>query len=257
MLVDALRGVARQTHLELELIVVRDGGEPLSEAVRAELDRLEFPARVLEHDDPPHGLAASRNAGIDEARADAIAFLDDDDFWEPEHVKRLSDVLDRNADADVAYSDARVWLEPVAASGEAIPGPEQVGAGVGETIVIAQPFDRAVFQRDSFIPPSAMAARRSAFEDHGRFDTEIPYSEDWDWLLRVVRGGGHIVRSAAVTATIRIHSGGLSQLTPERMAERKRSLEMIAKRYRLAPLVPKTFWEVARDLCPGPNASTH
>lgn len=256
MLLDALRGVARQTHLELELIVVRDGGEPLPERVRAELDQLEFPARVLEHDDPPYGLAASRNAGIGEARGDAIAFLDDDDFWEPEHVKRLSDVLDRNSDADVAYSDARVWLEPAAASGEALPAPEQVAAGVGETIVIAQPFDRAVFQRDSFIPPSAMAARRTVFEDHGLFDTEIPYSEDWDWLLRVVRGEGKIVRSAAVTATIRIHSGGLSQLTPERMADRKRSLEMIAKRNRLAPLVPKTFWEVARDLCPGPNAST-
>ena len=71
-----------------------------------------------------------------------------------------------------------------------------------------------------------------------------------------MRGGGTIVRSPAVTATIRIHPGGLSQLTTERAADRKRSLEIIATRYRLAPLVPKTFWEVARDLCPGRNAST-
>ena len=258
MLLDALRTVARQTHLELELIVVRDGGDPLSDEVRAALDRLEFPARVLEHDDPPHGLAASRNLGIREARADVVAFLDDDDFWEPEHVKRLSDVMDRNDDAEVAYSDARIWLAPAGAEGgaEPQPAPEQVAARIGETLVLAQPFDRAVFQRDSFIPPSTMAVRRTAFEDHGMFDTEIPYSEDWEWLLRVVRGGGTIVRSAAVTATIRIHAGGLSQLTPERMEDRKRSLEVIAKRYRLAPLVPKTFWEVARDLCPDRNAST-
>lgn len=257
MLLDALRSVARQTHLELELVLVRDGGEVLSDAARAELDRLEFPARVLEHDDPPHGLAASRNLGIGEARAEAVAFLDDDDFWEPEHVKRLSAVLDRDADADVAYADARIWLSPSAGDGaDAVPAPEQVAAGAGETLVLAQPFDRAVFQRDSFIPPSAMAVRRDAFERHGLFDTEIPYSEDWEWLLRVVRDGGKIVRSAAVTATIRIHAGGLSQLTPERTADRKRSLEMIASRYRLAPLVPKTFWEVARDLCHGPNAST-
>lgn len=255
MLLDALRSVARQTHLELELVLVRDGGEPLADAARAELDRLEFPARVLEHDDPPRGLAASRNQGIGESRADAIAFLDDDDFWEPDHVKRLSDALDRNADADVAYSDARIWRAPAEEAGPQ-PAPEQVAAGIGETLVLAQPFERSVFQRDSFIPPSAMAARRSAFEDHGLFDTEIPYSEDWEWLLRVVRDGGRIVRSPAVTATIRIHPGGLSQLTPERAADRKRSLETIASRYRLAPLVPKTFWEVARDLCHGRNAST-
>src|SRR5262245_14491543 len=108
MLAEALRTVARPTHLELALLLVRDGGEPLSDEARAELDRLEFPYRVFEHDDPPHGLARSRNEAIEMARADAIAFLDDDDLWEPEHLKRLSDVLDRDGDAEVVYSDARI-----------------------------------------------------------------------------------------------------------------------------------------------------
>jgi glycosyltransferase involved in cell wall biosynthesis len=238
MLAEALRTVARQTHLELELILVRDGGEALNEEARAELDRLEFPSRVLEHEDPPHGLARSRNLGIEAARADAIAFLDDDDLWDVEHVKRLSAHLDRDFEADVVYSDARIHRDP---DGER---------------VLAQRFDVGVFRRDSFIPPSAFAARRSAFERHGLFDTEIPYSEDWEWLLRVLKDGGKIVRAPGVTATIRIHSGGLSQLTPERSADRKRSLDTIASRYKLAPLVPKTFWEVAGDLCPDPNATT-
>ena len=238
MLVEALRSVAKQTHLELELVLVRDGGEPLSDEARQELERLEFPHRLLERDDPPLGLARSRNLGIAEARADAVAFLDDDDLWEPGHLKQLSEQLDRDPDADVVYSDARIWKE-----------------STGETRVLAIPFDRAVFGRDSFIPPSTFAARRSAFEDHGPFDTEIPYSEDWDWLLRVVRGGGKIVRARGVTATIRIHSGGLSHLAPERMAERRRSLEMIASRHKLAPIEPKTFWDVAQDLCPDGNAS--
>jgi GT2 family glycosyltransferase len=246
MLAEALRSVARQTHLELELILVRDGGEPLGDAARAELDRLEFPHRAFEHDDPPHGLASSRNLGVREARADAIAFLDDDDLWEPDHLKRLSDLLDRDADAEVVYSDARIWKVPDDAADTA----------PGETVVLAQPFDRGVFQRDSFIPPSAFAARREAFERHGFFDTEIPYSEDWDWLLRVVRAGGKIVRAPGVTATIRIHAGGLSQLSPERMEDRVRSLAMISKRHRLPSILPKTFWEVAVELCPGRNSST-
>jgi GT2 family glycosyltransferase len=239
MLVEALRSVSRQTHLELELILVRDGGEPLSEAARQELERLEFPYRVIERDDPPLGLARSRNLGIEAARADAIAFLDDDDLWEREHVKHLSDLLDRDHEADVVYSDARVRKE-----------------STDETRMLALPFERAVFERDSFIPPSAFAARRSAFEDHGHFDTEIPYSEDWEWLLRVLKGGGKIARARGVTATIRIHSGGLSHLTPERMADRRKSLEIIAARHKLASIEPKTFWEVAGDLCPDGNAST-
>ena len=82
MLVEALRSVSRQTHLELVLILVRDGGEPLSEAARQELERLEFPYRLIERDDPPRGHAKTRNHGLEEPPADAIPVLDDDDLWD-------------------------------------------------------------------------------------------------------------------------------------------------------------------------------
>jgi len=45
-------------------------------------------------------------------------------------------------------------------------------------------------------------------------------------------------------------SGGATRLTA-----RQQSLDVIANRYGLAPIRPKTFWEVAATLCP-PNAST-
>src|SRR6185436_3518353 len=118
-------------------------------------------------------------------------------------------------------------------------------------------FDLDVFGRDGFIPPSAFAARRRAFDRFGLFDTEIPYSEDWDWLLRVAVGGGKIGRVAGPSVTIRIHPGGMSQLSdPDRLAARQRSLDMISSRYGLAPIIPKTFWEVAETLCRPVNDRT-
>jgi len=234
-LVQALERVARQTHSELELVLVRDGGSPLDPRALERLGLLEFPVQIFEHDDPPHGLAASRNRGIDASRADAIALLDDDDLWEPGHVARLAEALDRETALDVVYTDA--WI---------------LDEGSRQRRTLARDFDLEVFGRDSFIAPSAIAARRRAFDRFGLFDTGLPYSEDWDWLMRVALGGGRIARVPGASVTIRIHPGGMSQLSGlERLAERQQSLDLIANRYGLAPIQPKTFWEVAETVSPG------
>ena len=222
----------------MELVLVRDGGSPVDEEACRILEKLEFPFTLVERDDPPEGLAQARNRGVEQARGDAIAFLDDDDLWDRGHVKQLADALDRDGDLCVAYSDSRVVEEP----------------GGGERL-LAVDFDLPVFGRDGFIPPSSFAARRAAFERFGPFDPRMSYSEDWDWLLCVARGGGKIARVRGVSATIRIHSGGLSALVPDRLGERQRFLDEISRRHRVGPIEPKTFWEVAGTLCPGANAS--
>ncbi len=237
-LLEALATVAYQTHPEMELVLVRDGGTPLDDAANALLTKLEFPYILVERDDPPEGLAQARDNGIARARGDAYAFLDDDDLWDRGHVKQLADELDRDFEAAVVYSDARIVEESSRAER-----------------ILAVDFNFTVFGRDSFIPPSSFATRRETFEQFGPFDPQMVFSEDWDWLLRVARGGGKIARVRGVSTTIRIHSGGLSALLPERLAERQRYLDELSRRHRVGPIKPKTFWEVAGDLCPDGNAS--
>lgn len=236
---NALAAVARQSHPELELILVRDGGAPIDAGAEAAIAALEFPTTRIEHDDPPEGVARGRNRGIERARGDAVAFLDDDDEWAPDHVARLAAFLDREPRADVVYSDARI-----------------VNEGLGRERTIALDFDLGVFSRDGYIPPSAMAVRRAVFERFGAFDPAFAYSEDWEWLVRVATGGGVIARSPGATVTVRIHDGGLSRVTPERLEERRRCLALLAERHGLAPLTPKTFWEVAETVCPDESGTT-
>jgi glycosyltransferase involved in cell wall biosynthesis len=239
-LLEALQSVARQSHSEIELVLVRDGGMPLEEKAMEILQKLEFPHILVERDDPPEGLAQARDNGIARARGDAFAFLDDDDLWDPAHVKQLANALDRDPDLSVVYSDSKI-----------------VEVSRQEERLLAIDFDLGAFGRNSFIPPSAFGASRAAFEQFGLFDPKMVYSEDWDWLLRVARSGGKIARVRGVSATIRIHSGGLSALVPERLDERQRSLDELSRRHRVGPITPKTFWEVAGDLCPDGSASKH
>ena len=201
---------------------------PLSDAARVAFGRFEFPVTVLEHDGEPEGAARSRNRGLERAHGDAIAFLDDDDLWEPRHAASLAQALDLDPAADVVYSDVRVAREDT-----------------GQVRRIGRDFDAGYFTRDGFIPPSSMAARRGVFERFGVFDPDFTYSEDWEWLIRVHRGGGRLKRVRGETATIRIHAGGLSAISPERMVERRRCLALLSERHGLGPIEPKTFWEVA------------
>jgi len=238
-LLTALQAVARQTHQELQLILVRDGGSPIADEARVAIRALGFPTTIVEHDGPPEGAARARNRGVGAARGDAIAFLDDDDDWAADHVRRLADALEQDDKADVVYSDARIVRE-----------------ADGAVRTIARDFNLGRFTRDGYIPPSSMLARRVAFDGFGIFDAEFTYSEDWEWLVRVAKKGGVITRVPGLTATIRIHADGASALAPERLAERRRCLDLLSARHKLGRIEPKTFWEVAAAVCPAPNATT-
>jgi glycosyltransferase involved in cell wall biosynthesis len=231
----ALRSAGAQTHPELELVLYQDGGNPLlDDASYDVIEELEFPVIHAGHKDVSKGVARSRNEAIGMTRGDAIAILDDDDLWDPGHVAHLAALLDRDPKVDVAYSDVRLQRE--------YDGAERV---------IARDFDLEVFSKDDYIPPSSMIVRRAAFDRFGLFDPEFTCSEDWDWLMRVVRGGGVIARDPGITATVVIHDGGQSSIPPGRLEVRKRELQMLRDRYGLGPITPKTFWEVAATVCPG------
>jgi len=229
----AIRSVGAQSHPEMELVLVQDSGDPLDAASLKAIEDLEFPTQHLTHDGQAHGVARSRNRGIEAARGNAVAILDDDDLWEPSHVAHLAALLDRDPKVDLAYSDARIRLEDT-----------------GEERVIARGFDLATMSHDDYIPPSAMVIRKSAFERFGLFDTGLTCSEDWDWLMRVAKQGGVIQRSPGVTVTVLIHAAAHSALQLTRLEERQRCLDELAKRHGLQPLIPKTFWEVAEAVAP-------
>jgi len=81
----AVRSVLAQSVTDIEVIVVVDGrDEETCRALEAIGD-----ARVVVHVPEHHlGNAGARNAGVERARADWVAFLDDDDAWLPRKLER-------------------------------------------------------------------------------------------------------------------------------------------------------------------------
>jgi glycosyltransferase involved in cell wall biosynthesis len=81
----AVRSVSNQTYTNLEIVVVVDGPDA---ATVIALEALGEPRlRVVELRENVGGSEA-RNVGVREARGKWIAFLDDDDEWLPEKIKK-------------------------------------------------------------------------------------------------------------------------------------------------------------------------
>lgn len=104
--------VQAQTYGNVEHIIVSDGPDPeLAERIarvtawRGDSVRFE---QLPEHDPAIRWGLHARLRGIDLAKGDYIAYLDDDNSFRPEHVARLAAALEASPGAGFAYSRMQV-----------------------------------------------------------------------------------------------------------------------------------------------------
>lgn len=227
LLADALASVAAQAFAPLEVRLADDGERTVVDAL-PELPLLELTALAVGAGQP----GAARNAAARGARGEVLAFLDDDDLWRPDHLGGLVRAF---ADPEVgfAWRDSVVVRERVRPDGvrEAL-----------ESAMLASDWDEDRMRTDDYLPPSAWGVRRELFERLGGFDESFASSEDWDFALRAARAT-RVRRVPGVTVEVRMRESG--NASADFGAVRRDCLRRLAARHGLAPLAPKTFWEVA------------
>jgi glycosyltransferase involved in cell wall biosynthesis len=109
-LISAAQAVTEQTYDSIELIVVDDNSStPASEVLEdVGLDSL-VRLRVVRHE-TNKGANAARNSGIRKANGEFIAFLDDDDRWEPQKLERQAQEFeDAGSNTGLVYT----WIQYV------------------------------------------------------------------------------------------------------------------------------------------------
>lgn len=167
-----LKSVCDQTWDRWELIIVDDGGPDPS--MLEEIAR-PIPNCVVIH--RPHGgLSMARNAGVAASRGEFLVFLDDDDIWHPDRLRRQIDEFRRDPDAVACYSSG--WH--IDEFGAELPyGWPPTGATREQLLSGAIGIPKVV----------TMMVRREPCITVGCFNTAICLAEDSEWILRLLRYG--------------------------------------------------------------------
>jgi len=191
-----LRSALRQERVDFEIIVVDEASSDDTPALLSALD--DDRVRVLRHE-TPRGLSAARNHGAEHARAEWLAFLDDDDLWAPDKLfRQVSAARDNGRDwaytGSVNIANGRIVRSS--------PGPSE------EEVV-------ATIRRFPVLPGggSNVIVRRDTFTQVGLFETRLDCGgEDWELWIRLAQHG----RPAGVREPLmakRIHSSNMFGVT--------------------------------------------
>ena len=102
----ALESVFAQTYRPFEVIVVDDGSTDDSGVIAQSFHDVRYIHQANQ------GVAAARNNGIEAARGEFFAFLDQDDLWTPEKLKLQIAYLLSHPDLGYTLTQQQFFLEP-------------------------------------------------------------------------------------------------------------------------------------------------
>ena len=171
----ALHSVMVQTHLPSEIIFSQNVA---TDAVKAEVQRLKQGNALIKIlDSQVPSLSLARNIGIQAATSDYIAFLDDDDIWEPNKIAvQLNQLIGMGASV-------------VSCNYYEIDNSGQILSHSSYQSKRDQSWAQLLALENVFSGGSCVLADKNVFQRVGYFDDGMPACEDQDmwWRMALAR----------------------------------------------------------------------
>ena len=179
MLERAVKSVINQTYTNIELIVVDDNrdnpsGNEFSNQIKLLSDKYNF--ILLKTADGKHGGQAARNTGIIAAKGEYVAFLDDDDEWQPEKIRKQILLLSQRPDAGMCFCRGEKVDENF--------DPPKIYEYHGKD------FKCEVTRKDLLIADcigttSQAVIRKTVLDEVGGFDERFPARQDYEMWVNI------------------------------------------------------------------------
>ncbi len=162
----AVESVLSQTYPQIEIVVV-DNMSKNPPDFRSLGSRIES-VKVV-RTESFLTASASRNYGVSQANGDFICFLDDDDYYLPNKIQVLADVLNADNTTEMAYGNTQML------------GPNRSDLGV---CVGPPEISQLLYYR--YIHLNAVMVRKNTLK-HYAFDENMTTYEDADLMFRIVK----------------------------------------------------------------------
>ena len=203
----ALESVFAQTYRLFEVIVVDDGSVDDSGVIAQSFRDVRYIHQANQ------GVAAARNNGIEAARGEFLAFLDQDDLWTAEKLKLQLAHLLSNPDLGYTLTQQQFFLDPGA--------------------TLPPWFRKELF--DSVHTGwvlGTLVVRRTAFEQVGKFATGYSAASDGDWFFRAKAAGIPMAVVPELLLLKRIHGANESARAKEILSELRKVVKSSLDRQR-------------------------
>jgi GT2 family glycosyltransferase len=223
---ETIRGIVEQSVKDVEIVVVDDGSTDETAATASDSSHA---VQVIRQDNS--GVCAARNRGIEAAKGTFVALLDHDDYWMPDKLANQLAAFANHPEVDVVFTDF-VWWRPEETTG-VFPAPENFRTRA-EAQGIDPEFSGWIYHQmllDSQVLTSTALVRAEIMAASGGFDESLPFSEDWDFWLRLSRRS-QFLKLRESTTLYRQHPQQGSRLVRE-IDYRTRLLENATRRWGL------------------------
>jgi len=173
----AYQSVLDQTFGDYEILAIDDGS---SDGTRAWLKEREGGKLRCIFNEANLGTYATLNVGLNEAKGDFIAILNDDDLWAPGKLAAQAALLESNTRLGLAHTNG--WF--IDGEGGRHPDPAPLGfpfPHLPSGHVLANLMDH------NQIITSSVLIRREAFAKCGEFDPAFYGCGDWHMWVRIAR----------------------------------------------------------------------
>ena len=164
---ETILSVKNQTYPHIEHIIMDAGSTDGSVDI---IRKYEGTYNMSWISEPDKGQSDAINRGWQKSRGEIICWLNSDDTYLPQTVETAVDFLENHPDAGMVYGECHIINENSAITGRCQ----------------ARVFDlKRMLCRGNLIPQPATFWRRDVLNEVGELDTELHYSMDFDYWLRI------------------------------------------------------------------------
>lgn len=197
--------VLDQSYQDIEIFVIDDNSPNTDSRKETEFVMAKYAdnprVHYIQHKENKNG-AAARNTGINASKGDYIAFLDDDDIFFPDKIKKQVNYLDTHLEYDATYCYAqdsdKTMIKTVPYMGD-----------VSKQLLLME---------SNMFTPSLMFRRESLLSING-FDDSFRRHQDYELLLRFFDAGYKM--GCVPEVLIELGGNGQNEISGKKLEELK------------------------------------
>ncbi len=186
---EALESLLHQTYKKFEVIIINNGTIDVTDVVNLFVNKLSV---KLFNSNVSGSVSHAKNLGIKNSIGNYIAFLDDDDWYHPVHLKTLMSEMEKGTHV-IAYTDAYVESQNEK-NGKFIT--------VQKSIIYSKKFNKKLLLIKDYIFTPCIMLNKKCFDVVGLFDENMKTDEDMDLLIRMSKYY-HFEHIKKVTCSVR------------------------------------------------------